>query len=547
MDIHDAVSEPWVAPSSPENKSLENQSCARMEEAVQETVGADAPVLSRTLDEPFVVEDPCVMGITDANPNPTEDIAQVEDFIEDIRDEEEEFDLKVPLESVAGANEPENVAARIGHGLLSPIPMHREAEEGAASPSSSPKSPPLVGEKHTDGIETTIHATVPLANSPTPHSHVENLMEADDLPETIQSLSEEFSKASIETPNHKESLIEAAVLDHSLNDSIVSSGSAREEEILQTTRDINTSSQAFIYRLRGAAFRRKMNLTRSRDSLVAKEKQHREDLARAVESAANLAVQRSRRQSEPLPQIRTEESVKVTFKARSVPAAVGIKGTGGLSGVPKVEKKPTTIPFSPLLGARRQLRRLTSPWTDSQANTNHISGANDGSKMFMARPLPKTTGFMGQAGQSGIPKVPKRPVTVPCSPLLGARRQSSARVQKHIQTLDPVPDDISTATLPSVTSGCNSSTGVSSLHGLTLLIDENQLPQPNVPLEAGTLGSGTVASCYIPHSTVRAQKRAAYDAQRQQVALMRLEQEQQARRAQVQALDRELKALRTSL
>ena len=63
----------------------------------------------------------------------------------------------------------------------------------------------------------------------------------------------------------------------SRNNSSVSSGSAREDDILLAQKQAGASAQAFIQGLRGAAHRRKMNLTRSRDSLAAKEKERKEE------------------------------------------------------------------------------------------------------------------------------------------------------------------------------------------------------------------------------------------------------------------------------
>jgi hypothetical protein len=223
-------------------------------------------------------------------------------------------------------------------------------------------------------------------------------------------------------------------------------------DLTSAKKNLDASSMAFIDRLRGAAHRRKLRVARSRDSLAAKEKEHllsvasanrRRQLMAPKEAPANTNI------------FSTQSTVTMEpykpFKARPVPSTTGQFGSGGQVGVPKVEKKPATTPFSPLLGARRthkeKLPSIKSPTRNvhrrsasqlvsivaesltpkKSKSRGHMQST---STHFKARPAPPTTGFMGQGGQVGVPKVIKRPVTVPVSPSLGISRSSMPAASK---------------------------------------------------------------------------------------------------------------------
>jgi len=201
----------------------------------------------------------------------------------------------------------------------------------------------------------------------------------------------------------------------------------REEEIDQAKRQLGATSLAFIRRLRGAAFRRKQDLTRSRDSLAAKiaaSRQHDGDTDRrrseptgADATGRNPMIPSNRRKLHPSSTSSTEK--KSTFAALRLPPTTGPKGSGGMSGVPKVSKRQTTVPKSPLLGLRRGKPEPAAVATEYR----RASATGTSSSSFKALPLPATTGIQGHAGQVGVPKVPKRQTTVPVSPLLGVVRR----------------------------------------------------------------------------------------------------------------------------
>lgn len=216
------------------------------------------------------------------------------------------------------------------------------------------------------------------------------------------------------------------------------------QDLSEAKKKLGASSYAFLNHVRGAAQRRKQNFTRSRDSLVAKEQRHREEIAaskKAIIAPEMILLQAS--PSRPFHgtarNVAFGETRTKSFKARPAPATNGDLGIGGLSGVPKVVKKPTTLPSSPLLGARRpnrpKIKALqepsTKPWLVKRRlsmpliKKSLLTAKRDRGR-FKARTVPHTTGQAGRSGQAGVPKVPKRPVTVASSPCLGPRRRCSS-------------------------------------------------------------------------------------------------------------------------
>ena len=178
-------------------------------------------------------------------------------------------------------------------------------------------------------------------------------------------------------------------------------------DLTSAKKHIDASSLMFTETLRGAARRRKQEVTRSRDSLAAKEKEQLLSIAESRER------QRLRLALAKVDDIMTLQKISAA-KQESITRLIGYKpfkarpmiqsGRGGLVGISKVEKKPSTIPFSPQLGAKRQqkLRVLA---------------------------LEK-----GQGGQFGVPKVEKKHATIPVSPHLGLRRQTQSLSSQRFQT-----------------------------------------------------------------------------------------------------------------
>jgi hypothetical protein len=214
-------------------------------------------------------------------------------------------------------------------------------------------------------------------------------------------------------------------------------------DLSSARKQVDESSLEFIERIRSAAHRRKVAMTRSRDSLATKEREQLLSIAATKTKSDTVTLPGIPEKTQrPLPGCDAPKQ----FKARPLPSTTFAEGMGGLVGVPKVSSKPTTTPFSPLLGKRRKdpirVKALEPPKHTSLGNggmTNrptvvmHRTGyphTPPSSKQestpapFKARPLPTSTGMKGNGGLAGVPKVPKRPVTVPFSPHLGPRRRS---------------------------------------------------------------------------------------------------------------------------
>jgi hypothetical protein len=200
------------------------------------------------------------------------------------------------------------------------------------------------------------------------------------------------------------------------------------KDLTSAKKHLDASSLAFIERLRGAAHRRKLQVARSRDALVAKEREQLLSIASAKEQKLELAPELPSTFPPVHERVKTSVGPYKPFKARPAPDTTGHFGSGGQVGVPKVEKKPATTPFSPLLGSRRPRKEEIS-FADLALRE---SRKRIESKLFpfKARPAPPTTGYIGHGGQAGVPKIPKRPATVPESPLLGKKRSSFATARK---------------------------------------------------------------------------------------------------------------------
>ena len=327
-------------------------------------------------------------------------------------------------------------------------------------------------------------------------------------------------------------------------------------DINSAKQKIDASSQAFMAQLRGAANRRKNQVIRSRDSLVAKQKERSENQTNVVEFEM----------VEPEVVTPKQQKSTKTFKALPMPLITG----SGQVGVPKVDKRPQTTPFSPLLGPRRQQiclpldygsgqvgvplvdkRPPTKPFspllgakreqkimvaalqhppplvrTIAKARVSRANAPPSSEHSFRARPLP--TGFgQGGYGQVGIPKISKRPATIPRSPLLGVRRHDVRPGRIH-------------------SSAHKSDSSMGSLVGLNLLSPAALVEFADVenrpPVHANT-PERQKTTAYIPHSTKRAKERAQYDrirleneAKRMEAIKLAWKQEIMAKRAEIAKL-----------
>jgi hypothetical protein len=397
------------------------------------------------------------------------------------------------------------------------------------------------------------------------------------------------SKGEFDTPETPWNVISACIgkedgQTDDMNDSAMTSGSARDEEIARTQVELGHTSLAFLHRLRGAAFRRKKALVNSRDDMVAKERSHREGIEAARllrrQSITELSPETHEEtetqqisndyvfKARPLPNAEfsgsvgvpkvdkrpitvpvspllgfrrtkqsNEPSMALTTKtgALPLPKTTGESGRGGLSGLPRVIKRPVTVPVSPMLGLRRQD-------CDSQTDFSVASSKPPTRKGFKALLVPKS---LKSNGVSGVPRIPSRPTTVPCSPLLGGRRKSiqGSAPETNAMPTDELCDD---SLSQSVGSAQCSLVGVKLLSTPSLVVDEENEP-PNVPYLVHDTKEVESHPGYEPHSTARARQRAEFDAYLVTREKERLAEESHCRLEQARALKRELGELRKGL
>jgi hypothetical protein len=343
-----------------------------------------------------------------------------------------------------------------------------------------------------------------------------------------------------------------------------------------STTKVIASSMDFIQQLRGAAFRRKMNISRSRDSLVAKERNHREHIASQKLQRENDEIERRRQQEmiihhnkNLLAQQRklsiSHKNISTSFKARPLPSTTGFKGSGGLAGVPKVEKRLPTIPKSPYLGQRRVLRSADNTTVIQKHDADYKENADNDNRQsrqvnrsasskhqhqsvndtFKAIPLPKSSSQIGSAGQAGIPKVPKRMVTVPQSPLLGIRRLQVHQEQQQQGTSPSISN--STSILNTKKKAKRTIRTDSGASNVTVVANKKNDDPIKLPPVTPPQNKHSMIKPYIPYSTDRAIKRAEFEQRRIINEQIRIEDERRKNLQLVKQLEVELERLRIEI
>lgn len=281
---------------------------------------------------------------------------------------------------------------------------HAEREQAAAFFRGKQETVPSNPESslEADGVEVYVERTAELDSSLTSRQHIDS--------------------PNPSTSSNRESF------DSGENGCTQLKSSQAYKDLTSAKKHLDASSLAFIERLRGAAHRRKLQVARSRDDLVAKEREQLLSIASSKEQQLSVAPELPPTLQPAYDRVEKSVGAYKPFKARPVPNTTGHFGSGGQVGVPKVEKKPATTPFSPLLGARRPKKEGKSFTYQTLREPRNIMQSK--SLPFKARPAPPTTGYLGHGGQAGVPKIPKRPTTVPESPLLGKKRSSFATARK---------------------------------------------------------------------------------------------------------------------
>jgi hypothetical protein len=245
-----------------------------------------------------------------------------------------------------------------------------------------------------------------------------------------------------------------------------------------------------------------------------------------------------------------------------------------------------TTPFSPLLGPRRQqkikIKSLEQPKMQrvrvTKASSKNSATLQKSTKEvivvpFKARTVPSSVGLKGQGGQTGVPKVVKRPVTVPSSPCLGPKRRSSqstsskantskgtqgTSTQRRTQVPEKaIPRDVSKTDCRANRSSLRSSTSsVSSRTKPPIVVDSSVLlglkllnvtpDQKNVTIsnDENLTPRNAQIKPYQPHSTIRAKKRADFDARRDNNRQRKTEQDRRKRQVEIRNMNKELQTLR---
>jgi hypothetical protein len=169
-----------------------------------------------------------------------------------------------------------------------------------------------------------------------------------------------------------------------------------EDDLQSAKKEVGERSSNFIDKIRNAAHKRRVAVTRSRDSLVAKEQEQLRSIAESkTRSAASVmndlqTVNENMKEAE----LAKENGIPNRHHSHKHGKSNSI-GFGGV-GVPKVDKRPTTTPMSPMLGSRRK---------------------GESAATF---------------GGTGVPKVEKRPTTTPMSPMLGSRRKGDNAISRKV-------------------------------------------------------------------------------------------------------------------
>ena len=186
-----------------------------------------------------------------------------------------------------------------------------------------------------------------------------------------------------------------------------------QKDLSSAKKNLNAHSSALVEHLRGAAYKRVMSITRSRDSLAAKENLHfekHEENEKNIRSDTEwLDTNRNGVASEDeycvnVNEIKAEDSrMKLTLKS----VKSSFKSLNREKGYASA-KKQVTIPISSKLGVRRE-KTAKSDREKVLCDTKRANIKDN------TRPT--------QNQQNSI-KGKRRPITIPKSPLLGARRKA---------------------------------------------------------------------------------------------------------------------------
>jgi hypothetical protein len=195
----------------------------------------------------------------------------------------------------------------------------------------------------------------------------------------------------------------------------------KTDQVFPTSEELGASSMAFIRQLRGAAFRRKMNLSRSRDSLAAKERKQLEEVAASEKDATgsdeieNVVANIQRRESLALNEVSADTN-------KALPTTVCVRNDEATVGLPYVKHRPATIPISPALGRRRYLRTQPDHAIEAQGQMTSPSDLPVEPSDAVV-PSSLRHAHINHESMVGVPLVGKRPRTAAISPRLASHRR----------------------------------------------------------------------------------------------------------------------------
>ena len=334
-----------------------------------------------------------------------------------------------------------------------------------------------------------------------------------------------------------------------------------QKDLSSAKKNLNAHSSALVEHLRGAAYKRVMSITRSRDSLAAKENLHfekheenekhiRSDTEwldtnkNGVASEDEYCVDVNEIKAEDSRMKRTLKSVKSSFKSLHreegyasakkqvtipISSKLGVRrekiaksgrekvlcdtkranikdntrSTTNQQNSIKAKRRPITIPKSPLLGARRKAE--DGKMESSKSSDTEISN------------------------QQNIFKSKRRPLTIPKSPLLGGRRKTEDGEKKSTKSSNAeVNQKLPSKASPSI--------GYDSPLGLGFL----------AKAPCRTIGDENVAP-FTLHSSIRAKERAQFEACRLENEKLRNEEIKKERERILGDKYRELGRLREKL
>lgn len=217
-----------------------------------------------------------------------------------------------------------------------------------------------------------------------------------------------------------------------------------ESDLSSAKKNLNQQSNALVEKLRGAARQRMMDIQRSRDSLAKKEHLRNEQLAELLETSCE-----------------TDNEEEQTQETKIVDIHI-------------VQKGKPTIPISPKLGMRRDVSKVTGIHKKAE------NIVEDASTNLNRRNAPKVKST--------------KPLTVPKSPLLGARRKTNK--QPPLKSVES-----KRSKSPSVSTLSRSPMGLEFLH--------------NTPMYKRGLGAGEEnIAPFTLHTAIRAKERSKFETTR---------------------------------